>query len=176
MQACVSPVCVTKYLSWKRPDACAPHILQRLKSVSLSSILGWAQVTQEGAHPLFSVPTPMETLIKLPTGWSVDIIWDIRGHTFWKKLQKVWFVQMCNHDQNKVDVFCEQFKLTNSVFSLAIMFSISRPWHLIWKPCQVSVPIYLPLIETFILPWHKKMHVCIASFTFSWQPCWVRWT
>lgn len=65
MQACVSPVCVTKYLSWKRTDACPPHILQRLKSVSLSSILGWAHVTQEGAHPSFSVPTPMEALIKL---------------------------------------------------------------------------------------------------------------
>lgn len=60
MQVCVSPACVTKYLSWKRTDACAPHILQRLKSVSLSSILGWAQVTQEGAHPSFSVPTPTD--------------------------------------------------------------------------------------------------------------------
>lgn len=60
MQVCVSPACVTKYLSWKRTDACAPHILQRLKSVILSSILGWAQVTQEGAHPSFSVPTPLD--------------------------------------------------------------------------------------------------------------------
>lgn len=178
MQACVSPVCVTKYLNWKRTDACAPHILQRLKSGSLSSILGWAQVTQEGAHPSFSVPAPMGALIKLPTGCSVDIIRDIRGHTFWKKPEKVWFVPMCSRVQDKVDVSweqSEQLKLAFSAFSLAIMFSISRPWHLIWKPCQVSVPIYLPLIETFILPWNKKLHVCAASFAFSWQPCWVRW-